>query len=102
MIRDLPPQSYWSLAGIGDAQLPMNAVAIAMGGGVRVGLEDQIWYDKGRTRLARNTDLLKRIHALADANERTLMTPSELRQRLNLQAGNGDYGRRVAAQPDMQ
>jgi len=102
MIRDLPPQSYWSLAGIGDAQLPMNAVAIAMGGGVRVGLEDQIWYDKGRTRLARNTDLLKRIHALAEANERTLMTPSELRQRLNLQAGNGDYGRRVAAQPDMQ
>jgi uncharacterized protein (DUF849 family) len=102
MIRDLPPQSYWSLAGIGDAQLPMNAVAIAMGGGVRVGLEDQIWYDRGRTTLARNTDLLKRIHALAEANERTLMAPSELRQRLNLQAGNGDYGRRVAAQPDMQ
>ena len=102
MIRDLPPQSYWSLAGIGDAQLPMNAVAIAMGGGVRVGLEDQIWYDRGRTRLARNTDLLKRIHALAEANERTLMAPSELRQRLNLQAGNGDYGRRAAAQPDMR
>ncbi|MFH1681804.1 MAG: 3-keto-5-aminohexanoate cleavage protein, partial [Candidatus Eisenbacteria bacterium] len=35
MIRDLPPQSYWSLAGIGDAQLAMNATAIAMGGGVR-------------------------------------------------------------------
>jgi len=102
MIRDLPPQSYWSLAGIGDAQLPMNAVAIAMGGGVRVGLEDQIWYDRGRTKLARNTDLLKRIHALAEANERTLMTPSELRQRLNLQAGDGDYGRRAASQPDMQ
>jgi len=102
MIRDLPPQSYWSLAGIGDAQLPMNAVAIAMGGGVRVGLEDQIWYDRGRTRLARNTELLKRIHALAEANERTLMAPSELRQRLNLQAGNGDYGRRAAAQPDMR
>ena len=100
MIRDLPPQSYWSLAGIGDAQLPMNAVAIAMGGGVRVGLEDQIWYDRGRTRLARNTELLKRIHALAEANERTLMAPSELRQRLNLQAGNGDYGRRAAAQLD--
>jgi len=102
MIRDLPPQSYWSLAGIGDAQLPMNAVAIAMGGGVRVGLEDQIWYDRGRTKLARNTDLLKRIHALAEANERTVMPPSELRQRLNLQAGHGDYGRRVAAQPDMR
>jgi len=100
MVRDLPPQSYWSLAGIGDAQLPMNAVAIAMGGGVRVGLEDQIWYDRGRTRLARNVDLLKRIHALAEANERGLMAPSELRQRLNLQAGNGAYGRQAAEEPD--
>ena len=100
MVRDLPPESYWSLAGIGDAQLPMNAVAIAMGGGVRVGLEDQIWYDRGRTRLARNVDLLKRIHALAEANERGLMAPSELRQRLNLQAGNGAYGRQAAEEPD--
>ena len=102
MIRDLPPLSYWSLAGIGDAQLPMNAVAIAVGGGVRVGLEDQIWYDKGRTRLARNTDLLTRIHALAEANERALMTSSELRQRLNLHAGNGAYGRRAAAKPEVR
>ena len=102
MIRDLPPQSYWSLAGVGDAQLPMNAVAIAMGGGVRVGLEDQIWYDKGRTRLARNADLLTRIHALAEANERPLMKSSELRQRLKLHAGNGAYGRRPAVQLDMR
>lgn len=102
MIRDLPPQSYWSLAGVGDAQLPMNAVAIAMGGGVRVGLEDQIWYDKGRTRLARNADLLTRIHALAEANERPLMKSSELRQRLKLHAGNGAYGRRPEVQLDMR
>jgi len=42
MVRDLPPRSYWSLAGIGAFQLPMNSVAIAMGGGVRVGLEDTL------------------------------------------------------------
>jgi hypothetical protein len=35
MIRDLPEQSYWSLAGIGNSQLSMNSVAIATGGGVR-------------------------------------------------------------------
>ena len=94
MIRDLPPQSYWSLAGIGDAQLAMNSVAIAMGGGVRVGLEDQIWYDRDRTRLARNTELLQRIHRLAEANERRVMSPAELRTLLDLEPGNGAYGRR--------
>jgi 3-keto-5-aminohexanoate cleavage enzyme len=93
MIRDLPPDSYWSLAGIGDAQLMMNSVAVAAGGGVRVGLEDNIWYDSGRTRLARNIDLVRRIHRLAEDNERKIMTPAELRKLLNLQNGNGHYGR---------
>jgi len=94
MVRDLPPQSYWSLAGIGDAQLPVNAIAIAMGGGVRVGLEDQIWFDGSRIRLARNEDLLMRIHSLADIHGRAVMKPAELRRRLNLQPGDGSYGRR--------
>jgi len=97
MIRDLPEQSYWSLAGIGDAQLKMNSVAIAMGGGVRVGLEDQIYYDHGRTKLARNIDLIRRIHTLAQANEREVMEPSQLRGLLNLQPGHGAYGRVPAA-----
>jgi len=92
MIQDLPDSSYWSLAGIGDAQLKMNSLAIAFGGGVRVGLEDNIWYDNGRTRLAKNTDLLRRIHHLAEANERTIMAPSGLRELLNLENGSGKYG----------
>jgi len=93
MVRDLPPNSLWSLAGIGDAQLMVNSIAIAAGGGVRVGLEDNIWYDPGRTRLARNADLIRRIHTLAESNERRIMTPGELRRSLNLQDGNGRYGR---------
>jgi 3-keto-5-aminohexanoate cleavage enzyme len=93
MIRDLPENSYWSLAGIGNAQLMMNSMAIAAGGGVRVGLEDNIWYDDCRTRLATNADLLKRIHVLAEANERQPMSPKEFRQLLNLQGGFGKYGR---------
>ncbi len=80
MINDLPAYSYWSLAGIGDAQLKMNSIAIANGGGVRVGLEDNIWHDEKRTRLAKNSDLLKRIHILAEANERKLMEPKEFRR----------------------
>ena len=92
MIKDLPPNSYWSLAGIGNAQLKMNSMAIAFGGGVRVGLEDNIWYDSGRTNLAKNADLLKRIHHLALANERSMMPPARLRQLLNLEQGFGKYG----------
>ena len=93
MIRDLPPSSYWSLAGIGDFQLMMNSVAIAAGGGVRVGLEDNIWYDSGRTGLARNIDLIKRIHRLAGDNERKIMAPKELRKLLKLEKGSEKYGR---------
>jgi 3-keto-5-aminohexanoate cleavage enzyme len=93
MIRDLPPNSYWSLGGVGDYQLMMNSIAVAAGGGVRVGLEDNVWYDPARTRLARNIELVRRIHRLAEANEREIMPPGELRKLLRLKAGNGRYGR---------
>ena len=93
MIRDLPADSYWSLAGIGEVQFMVNSMAVVTGGGVRVGLEDNIWFDRGRTKLATNVDLLKRIHRLAEASERKIMTPKELRKRLNLEPGNGKYGR---------
>lgn len=93
MVNELPDASFWSLAGIGNAQLKMNSTAIAMGGGVRVGLEDNIWYDARRTELATNTTLLQRIHNLARVNEREIMTPAELRKHLGLKPGNGSYGR---------
>jgi len=94
MIKDLPEGSLWSLAGIGNSQLMMNSLAIAIGGGVRVGLEDNIYFDHQRSRLARNADLLKRIHMLADTQERDLMTSQDLRIHLNLEKGQGRYGLR--------
>lgn len=93
MIRDLPDNSYWSIAGIGDFQLTMNSMSIAIGGGVRVGLEDNIWYDKSRTRLASNIDLIERIHLIAGANGRKVMSPNEFRKIMKLENGNGKYGR---------
>ncbi len=86
MLRELPDGSLWSLAGLGDAQLPMNAVAIAMGGGVRVGLEDNIHHDRSRSRLATNAELLRRVHRLAAEHDRPVMTPAELRRRLALES----------------
>ena len=93
MIGDLPPHSYWSLAGVGNAQLIMNSIAIAYGGGVRVGSSHAAWDRTRRTKLARNADLLRRIRILAGANQREIMPPSELRKLLNLNSGKGAYGR---------
>jgi uncharacterized protein (DUF849 family) len=93
MVRDLPANSYWSLGGVGDAQLPINMLAIAVGGGVRVGLEDNIWFDTQRMRLATNADYLQRIHKIIEAGERNYMSAAELRLILKLLPGHGYYGR---------
>ncbi|OUS01338.1 3-keto-5-aminohexanoate cleavage protein [Flavobacteriales bacterium 33_180_T64] len=93
MINDLPKDSLWSIAGIGNSQLKMNSLSIAVGGGVRVGIEDNIWYDAARTKLATNSELIERIHVIAKANEREIMTPEEFRVKMNLEPGNGRYGR---------
>jgi hypothetical protein len=95
MIHDLPPGSTWSLAGIGDTQLSMNMLALACGGGVRVGLEDNIWFDRNRCRLASNTELLGRIRRIAEELERPVMQPQDFRHLMHLEAGNGRYGRRA-------
>lgn len=95
MINDLPDNSIWSLAGIGNEQLKMNSLSLAFGGGVRVGIEDNVWYDIERTKLATNSDLLKRVHVIANANGRRLMTPKAFRLKMNLEPGNGKYGRAI-------
>jgi 3-keto-5-aminohexanoate cleavage enzyme len=84
MIRDLPEKSVFSLGGVGDYQLPVNSLAVSMGYGVRVGLEDNLWYDRERTRLASNIELLQRIKEIGIANQRKIMPPQELRSILNL------------------
>jgi 3-keto-5-aminohexanoate cleavage enzyme len=72
----------------------MNSVAIAAGGGVRVGLEDNIWFDPKRSRLAANLELIRRVHRIIEFNEREVMKPQELRKLLKLEAGHGSYGRK--------
>ncbi len=67
MIKELPENSIWSIGGVGDSQLKMNAMSLVAGGGVRIGLEDNIWYDEGRTRLATNREQIERILVIANA-----------------------------------
>lgn len=93
MLNDLPENVLYSLAGIGNSQLMMNSLSIAIGGGVRVGLEDNIWYDAERTKLATNAELIERVHVIANANNRKIMSSSEFRNKMALEPGFGRYGR---------
>jgi 3-keto-5-aminohexanoate cleavage enzyme len=82
LVDDLPDGCTWSVAGIGRQQLPMAMAAIAMGGHVRVGLEDNLYYDRGQ--LARNEDLVARIARIAGEAGRKVATPDQARKLLGL------------------
>ncbi len=84
MIKELPADSSWSVGGIGGTQLRMNAIGIVDGGGVRVGLEDNIHWDTGRTRLASNRELVERIVGIATAMGRRPYNHVEARDVLGL------------------
>jgi len=84
MTRELPEDSIWSAGGVGHAQLKMNVMSLLAGGGVRVGLEDNIWYDEERTRLATNSELVERTLLVAKALGQTPYTNLEAREVLGI------------------
>lgn len=90
LVDSLPIGCSWSVAGVGRQQLPMAVAAIAMGGHVRVGLEDNIYYSKGR--LATNGELVARVVRIATELGRPVATPNQAREILGLPdlAGTGD------------
>jgi uncharacterized protein (DUF849 family) len=85
-VERLPEGALWSGAGLGDYQLTAQALSVAAGGGVRVGLEDGIWFDRARSTLATNPMLVERVHQLLAVHQRSAMKPAELRQRLAARA----------------
>jgi 3-keto-5-aminohexanoate cleavage enzyme len=80
----LPGDWTWALAGLGRFQLDATLTAVAIGGHVRIGLEDNIWWDRERTRLATNPMLVERIVEAATLAERPIATPAEARRILGL------------------
>jgi 3-keto-5-aminohexanoate cleavage enzyme len=84
MLEDLPPDSVWSAAGIGLFQLPMNVLAIAMGGHCRVGLEDNIYHGFDRRELATNEGLVERVAHLSETFGRPLANSTRARALLGL------------------
>lgn len=78
----LPAGTIWSGTGLGDFQFTAQALAIASGGGVRVGLEDGLHLDRERTRLATNPLLVERVHELLALHGRSPLPSARLREML--------------------
>ena len=82
MVRELPNGSFWSAGGVGNPQLKVNVMALISGGGVRAGLEDNIWFDEERTRLATNKEVVERVLHIAKVLNLTPYTHREARELL--------------------
>lgn len=84
MEKELPPDSIWAVGGIGNSQLKMNAIGILAGGGVRIGLEDNIFFDEEKTQLATNKQLIDRILLIAKTVGYTPYSHKEAREVLGV------------------
>ncbi len=84
MVRALPESAVWSATGIGRFQFYVNSMAITMGGHVRVGLEDNLYYDNEKKHLATNPGLIERIVKVARAIGREIASPDKARQLIGL------------------
>lgn len=83
LIQQLPPESSWAVAGIGKYELPLAIHAIAMGGHVRVGLEDNLYYAKGQPAKS-NAELVARITRIAKEAGRQVASPEDARAILGI------------------
>ena len=86
MVTMLPPGATWSVGGLGQYQLDANVMGMAAGGHVRVGLEDNIYYDRQRQDRADNARLVARIVRIGREMGREPATPAEARQIIGLPA----------------
>ena len=84
LVSEIPQDWVWAGAGIGRYQLPMNTAAITMGGNVRVGLEDNPFYNYTDRQPASNVELVKRLVRISTELGRPIATPAETRSRLKL------------------
>jgi 3-keto-5-aminohexanoate cleavage enzyme len=90
LIRELPPQSIYFVIGVGSFQIPMNVMGILMGGHVRVGMEDNVYYGKGR-KLASNAEAVERVVRIAKDMGREIATPKQAREMLGISQTPSKY-----------
>ena len=82
MVNELPAGCNWSGFAIGAMEMPMVAQSVLLGGNVRVGLEDNLYLEKGV--LATNAQLVERARAIVEAMGASVQSPAEARETFGL------------------
>ncbi len=82
MVNAVPPDWEWSAFSLGRDQMPYVAAAVLAGGNVRVGLEDNLFLDKGV--LATNAQLVERAAGIVERMGARVIGPQAVRERLGL------------------
>lgn len=80
----IPKESTWSAFGIGAGHMPILYATIALGGNVRVGMEDNVFYAKGRLAKS-NAEFVERAGRLIKEFNKSVATPDEAREMLGLE-----------------
>lgn len=78
LVESLPPGALWSVSVIGPQHVPLSTIAMALGGHVRVGIEDNVYYSKGV--LSTNVSLVERMAGIARAFGRELASPEDVKR----------------------
>lgn len=84
----LPPGATWTATGIGRSHLAVTLTALALGGHVRTGFEDAIYYRRGRLATS-NAELIARVARLAREAGREVATPDQAREIIGITGRNG-------------
>jgi 3-keto-5-aminohexanoate cleavage enzyme len=90
MLKEFPGGALWLCSAIGPYQLPLTTLAILMGGHVRVGLEDNVYYARGQ-KAASNAQLVERTVRIARELNRPVATPAQARAMLGLKDSPSQY-----------
>jgi uncharacterized protein (DUF849 family) len=83
MVNNVPEDWHFSAFSLGRNEMPYVAAAVLAGGNVRVGLEDNLYLEKGV--LATNAQLVERAVQIIENMGATVMTPAKVREKLELQ-----------------
>jgi 3-keto-5-aminohexanoate cleavage enzyme len=90
LLKEFPEDALWLCSAIGPYQLPLTTFATLMGGHVRVGLEDNVYYSRGR-KASSNAELVSRTVRIARELNREIATPAQARAMLGLRAQPTTY-----------
>jgi 3-keto-5-aminohexanoate cleavage enzyme len=90
LLKEFPEDALWLCSAIGPYQLPLTTLATLMGGHVRVGLEDNVYYARGR-KARSNAELVHRTVRIAHELNRSVATPTQARCVLGLKLQPSSY-----------